>query len=288
VSELFAKRKEIKQEAVGFTGDIDLDIPTDKDEVRANHEAAEKQFAEQMGESAKKIIARQAQSSDPETLEGSQFLKDLPRGTDLVVNGKKVPVKDANGNSVSASNDKVAQRALHQQADDIIRDFLSGDDPTFARPLSELTNEQKQQIRILEALCTQYTPDKAETANIMSILGPGYEFGGASHSPKNTFKYVMNKDTEGNIVVTLTATFYLGSLIKLNNGELIYLDAFNSTSKVTASVAISPDELGRLSGLTWNVPDDQLTDEHRPQFAKKSINGTINLKKGAVHISGFQ
>jgi hypothetical protein len=281
VSELFAKRKEIKleqqEEAEKFTGNVKN--PMNPDKAAENHATAVDYFGENISNTLRENIANQARSDDPETKSSSQFLKDLTRDMDLEVGGVKVPNRDPDGNLLEDSNID-GQHALHQQANEIIRGFLAGDDESFRRPLSELSAEQKQQIYIVEALCTQILAIAARTANSIDTLGEGNILmrDTNGNSPEDEYKFVMTKDAEGNIVVTLTSTAHADALS--GDTAFIELDSNNSTNKATGSFSISKKELRRLSGLNWtdtSVPPAQLPDNYKPKFMNKSFKGKISL-----------
>jgi hypothetical protein len=278
VSELFAKRKEIRETRAELTTDLDLDIPTYPEKVKANHAKAEDDFANTMGDQGKKIIARQARNADPETFTGSEFLKDLVRSGDVEVGRTKLPITDTNGNTLG-ENDTAAQRSLHQQVDDIIGDFLAEGNPHFTNASSD---EQKLQIRILEALCNQALPIAAKTANDMGILGGRYVLDG-ENPLDSTMKYTITRDDDGNFVVAVDYTANPDMLSKKSDGEMNPLDQANSVNKITASVSITPVELGRLSKLTWTdttVPPAQLPDAYTPKFVNKSVKGSMRIMSG--------
>jgi hypothetical protein len=260
------------REAAGLTGDFDIDIATDPDEVAANHTAATEAFGEEMGSFA----VEQLFESDP----GDLFHGDLDRGMDLTLGGETVPNKPENENL----NSNESKQAVGRKADDMFAGFLTKDDEGGPKSFANLTPEEQQQIRILEALCCQRRDISAEREGRNSILGSGhnaetYDFPDAQDPPASR-KCTVTKNENGDFVIDYSGTVHRDMVLTAGVLTPANLDPNTSVQTVSAGFIIGRDELARLGRLTIaGVSVNSLPEGYKVQFLEKYLQSTLSLNK---------
>jgi hypothetical protein len=256
------------REAAGLTGDFDIDIPTDPNVVAANQTAAETAFGEQMGS----FPAEQMLEPDP----GGLFHGDLDRGMELTLGGETVPNKPENENL----NSNQSKEAVGKKADDMFADFLTGGN---TQAFADLTPEEQQQIRILEALCTQRREIVADREGRNSILGYGhneetYDFPDAEDPPASR-KCTVTRNGD-DFVIDYSGTVHKNMIMSADSLMPTFLDPNTSVQTVSGRLTIPKAELARLGSLNFaGVDINNLPDNYKLHFLETYLKSTLSLNK---------
>jgi hypothetical protein len=273
VSELFAKRKEIKheeaREAVGFTGDFEIDVPTDPDEVKANHDAADEQLKGDMAKLMGKGVINNLDK------DGSRdFMGDLERSNpgELTLDGKPMTPCPERGLEFRPSTSE-RDAIIREDANDDFAHFFTGDD---TKTYADLTDEEKTQIKMLQSMGHQETEGSLLSAGKRAVFGME-ELDGLFNTSDRTRKIAYSRDpVTGDFVLEVTLSLRTETFTDAD-GETIMFNPASSRQNMSLRIAISSAELLRLSELDWS----QITRDNLPgvTFSQFEFNASYILNK---------
>jgi hypothetical protein len=275
VSELFAKRKEIKHEeaaeAVGVTGDFrGIDVPTDPEVVKANHDAANEQLKEDM---AVAIWRGVTQNLDQDGSYGfTRDMKRAPEGT-YTLDGKPVSPCPERA-MVHPDSTPERDAIIREDANNDFARFLTGDD---TKTYADLTDDEKTQVKMLQSMGDQELEIGVLQAGKLAVFGMKLTDGLFGVQSGRTRKTAYSIDpATGDFVLDYTISAHTPSFTNAR-GEQTPLDPDSSRQNMSFRIAISSAELLRLSGLDWsqftrnNLPDMEFS---QLEFNASYINNT--------------
>jgi hypothetical protein len=267
VSELFAKRKEIKHEeaaaALGVTGDFrEIDIPTDPEVVKANHDAANEQLKDDIASYIGRGVTKNLGNDGVD-----EFTHDLKRTQlgDITLDGRPVSPCPERAMGLTPSKDK--DDIIREDANNDFARFLTGDD---TKTYADLTDDEKTQVKILQSMGHQDLEIGTLTAGKRAVFGMKL-LDGAFNIPSGlsgrtkTMAYSRDPDT-GDFVLDFTISARIESFTNAR-GEERPFNANSSRQNMSLRIAIPAAELVRLSGLDWSqVPRNNLPGVEFSQF----------------------
>jgi hypothetical protein len=275
VSELFAKRKEIKQkqqeEAVGFTGDFrGIDVPTDPEKVKANHDTAHEQLKGDMAKLMGKGVLNNLDK------DGSRdFMLDLARTQpgDITLDGRPMSPCPERG-LVHPDSSNAREDIIREDANDDFAHFLTGDD---TKTYADLTDKQKTQVKMLQSIGNQEMEGSLLSAGKRTVFGMEEldgDFGGQAGRTR-TIAYSTDRAT-GDFVLEVTYSSPIDSFVDAS-GRRIQLDQDSSRINMNFRIAIPSAELVQLSGLDWS----QITRNNLPgvEFSQLEFNVSYILNR---------
>jgi hypothetical protein len=267
--------------AAGLTGDLDITIPTDPNEVAANHAAATTGYEQDLDT----LVALAVVHNEESGLEGARGLGgDLERGMKLTINGE--PVSTTSGEPPGSS---AAVAAVQANANEDFARFLTKNDEDGPKSFANLTDTQKREVCILQSMLDQGLQNHAEARAANALFGPQQSVSVVATTgtdsmvdPSIPTPVRQNSITQDgdNYVIGYTANSPI-KLVQINSpgGMIAQFDPNQSKRETTVAVTISRAEVTRLAGLNWGpgINTSALPDAYKLKFIATYLNSKLDI-----------